>query len=280
MSSCKKNISNLHSSKKDSRRRDNPFDNLDPLKMTRLEKLLRWPQTTSNTNQQHRFSRSWRSKQWPIVNQRARLCLSLDLSSFHIYIFVFRVRRQFHIRLVLNVLQWYDTNGLISAFSGQQKKKKILRHDRSNQSSRPPAFLFLRWFIARVSLLLVSLYLLSRGLPSPLRSFFTSSLPSAPPYAAFPSLSPLYHLRSSFSSLVASLSTSYARASTSPLDRYSPKRKRRERKWPHEQEDKGSRGGALSAKGMAAVPLVASSSRATKRTRRKCYFDSQRAGWF
>lgn len=189
MSSCKKNISNLHSSKKDSRRRDNPFDNLDPLKMTRLEKLLRWPQTTSNTNQQHRFSRSWRSKQWPIVNQRARLCLSLDLSSFHIYIFVFRVRRQFHIRLVLNVLQWYDRNGLISAFSGQQKKKKILRHDRSNQSSRPPAFLFLRWFIARVSLLLVSLYLLSRGLPSPLRSFFTSSLPSAPPYASFPSLS-------------------------------------------------------------------------------------------
>lgn len=85
MSSCKKNISNLHTSKKDSRRRDNPFDNLDPLKMTRLEKLLRWPQTTSNTNQQHRFSRSWRSKQWPIVNQRARLCLSLDPSSFHIH---------------------------------------------------------------------------------------------------------------------------------------------------------------------------------------------------
>lgn len=113
-------------------------------------------------------------------------------------------------------------------------------------------------------------------------SFFLHLLPSLrATLCLLPvSLSPLYHLRSSFSSLVASLSTSYARASTSPLDRYSPKRKRRERKWPHEQEDKGSRGGALSAKGMAAVPLVASSSRATKRTRRKCYFDSQRAGWF
>lgn len=157
VSSCKKNISNLHSSKKDSRHRDNPFDNLDPLKIRHLEKLLWWPQTTSNTNQQHRFSRSWRSKQWPIVNQRARLCLSLDLSSFHIR---FRFPRYRYVDssirwLVLNVLQWRSYKCILD--SKKKKKKEILRHDRSNQSSRPPAFLFLRWFIARVSLLLVSL---------------------------------------------------------------------------------------------------------------------------